>query len=143
MSTKATSEISVPEEIPARERNSRPIPTEVGSGGGGGGGSSNVTQTSRIVGGTGAPQGKYPYFVQWARGCGASLIHSDMLLTAAHCDGTNIPTSVIVGAYQNGQATFGAQARQVVERSRHPKYSSFDEMRTTTWSCESIPLSLA
>jgi secreted trypsin-like serine protease len=52
------------------------------------------------------------------------LIHSDILLTAAHCDGTNIPTGVIVGAYQNGQATFGAQARQVVERSRHPKYSS-------------------
>jgi secreted trypsin-like serine protease len=90
------------------------------------GGRSNITQTSRIVGGTGAPQGKYPYFVQWDRGCGASLIHSDILLTAAHCDGTNIPTGVIVGAYQNGQATFGAQARQVVERSRHPKYSSFD-----------------
>ena len=69
-----------------------------------GSGGSNSTQT-RIVGGTGAPQGKYPYFLQWAWGCGATLIHSDILLTAAQCDGRNIPTTVIVGAYQNGQAT--------------------------------------
>jgi hypothetical protein len=91
-----------------------------------GGGGSNITQTSRIVGGTGAPQGKYPYFVQWACGCGASLIHSDILTDCGPrvTVRTSLLLSLAVGAYQNGQATFGAEVRQVVERSRHPKSSS-------------------
>jgi secreted trypsin-like serine protease len=37
----------------------------------------------RIVGGQNAEPGEFPYFVQW-KGCGASLIWEDMLLTAAH-----------------------------------------------------------
>jgi hypothetical protein len=93
-----------------------------------GGGGSNITQT-RIVGGTGAPQGKYPYFLQWAWGCGATLIHSDILLTAAQCDGTNIPTTVIgCGCLPKWPGNFGAEVRQVVERSRHPKSNSFTDV---------------
>jgi secreted trypsin-like serine protease len=37
----------------------------------------------RIVGGEDAEAGEFPFFVQW-RGCGASLIWEDVLLTAAH-----------------------------------------------------------
>ena len=40
-------------------------------------------QDSRIVGGNQAAKGKYPYFVQWERGCGASLIHTGIILSAA------------------------------------------------------------
>ena len=79
---------------------------------------------SRIVGGNQATKGKYPYFVQWERGCGASLIHTDIVLTAAHCNGNSAPPGVIVSAYQNGKATDGAQARSIVERVQHPKYNS-------------------
>ena len=37
----------------------------------------------RIVGGEDAEPGEFPFFVKW-RGCGASLIWKDILLTAAH-----------------------------------------------------------
>lgn len=52
----------------------------------------------RIVGGQDAQDGEYDFFVQGA-GCGASLIASDMVLTAAHCAGfiANNNNQVLVG----------------------------------------------
>lgn len=41
--------------------------------------------TSRIVGGSAAPLGAYPSFAYWDQGCGASLITSQIALSAAHC----------------------------------------------------------
>lgn len=38
-----------------------------------------TTAHSRIIGGTNAAQGQYPYYVLWA-GCGASLIYPDVIL---------------------------------------------------------------
>ena len=89
---------------------------------------SNRALGNRIVGGTQASLGEFPYFVEWERGCGASLIHSDIILTAAHCNGNSVPTGVIVSAYQSGQAINGAVARTIVERSQHPNYNSNTEM---------------
>ena len=40
----------------------------------------------RIVGGSDADEGDYPFFVQGSS-CGASLIWKDIVLTAAHCKG--------------------------------------------------------
>lgn len=53
----------------------------------------NTTATSqerkfgpRIVGGSEAKVGKYPFFGFWYGGeCGCTLIHKDVFLTAAHC----------------------------------------------------------
>ena len=41
---------------------------------------------SRVVGGTSVEIGRYPFFGFWYGGdCGATLIHDDLFLTAAHC----------------------------------------------------------
>ena len=39
--------------------------------------------TARIVGGSTANGNSYPYFIRWG-GCGATLIHPDIALGAAH-----------------------------------------------------------
>lgn len=45
----------------------------------------HLVQT-RIVNGDDAQGSQdFPFFAQWYRGCGATLIHNDVILTAAHC----------------------------------------------------------
>lgn len=39
---------------------------------------------ARIVGGKDANFNEYPWFTTWGTSCGATLIHEDILLTAAH-----------------------------------------------------------
>jgi hypothetical protein len=75
---------------------------------------------SRIVGGNRASPGEYPYFVQWD-GCGASLIHEDIILSAAHCN-VIYSNEVWVGAYLYGASLSGAQARTITARRPHPYY---------------------
>ena len=38
----------------------------------------------RVVGGEDADFSEYPFFTSWGKSCGATLIHDDILLTAAH-----------------------------------------------------------
>lgn len=40
---------------------------------------------ARIVGGYDATPGEFPFFGSWSLGCGASLVSSDMMISAAHC----------------------------------------------------------
>ena len=80
-----------------------------------------VSGTTRIYGGNQAKLGKYPYFTQW-RGCGASLIHEDILLSAAHCNGISA-TQVIVGAYINKVVGASSVSRVIAKRIIHPKYN--------------------
>jgi hypothetical protein len=37
----------------------------------------------------------YPYYALWEVGCGASLVHDDILLTAAHCTYSTYRTTVL------------------------------------------------
>jgi trypsin len=56
--------------------------------------------TGYIVGGTGSGKGRYPFYAFPALGgilCGATLIHEDILITTAHCNGplySFLPTKV-------------------------------------------------
>ena len=80
-----------------------------------------LTRTTRIYGGNQAKLGKYPYFTQ-LRGCGASLIHADILLSAGHCNDFGA-TQVIVGGYENKVVGASSVSRSIVKRIIHPKYN--------------------
>mmetsp|Transcript_16360 Transcript_16360/g.39956 ORF Transcript_16360/g.39956 Transcript_16360/m.39956 type:complete len:413 (+) Transcript_16360:1-1239(+) len=79
----------------------------------------------RVVGGTNAQPGEFPFFVQWT-GCGASLIHEDIVLTAAHCSPID-SDDVIVGAYSKYQtegSPINSVERKIVERRIHKSYDA-------------------
>jgi secreted trypsin-like serine protease len=59
--------------------------------------------------------------VQWD-GCGASLIHEDIILSAAHCI-NQADNSVLIGAYESSSQQNGAEYRSIVARRRHPDFN--------------------
>lgn len=79
----------------------------------------------RIVGGETVPAPNvYPFFVSWKGSCGGSFIHSDIVLTAAHCNPISLNV-VTIGAYElNNAHTEGAVTRSIVERSSHPDFNT-------------------
>jgi trypsin len=87
--------------------------------------SMHVPAESRIVGGSNAQQGEYPFFVQ-GNGCGGSLVWDDVVLTAAHCLGA-FDGSVLVGPYIESSTSGGAESIDVVRQVPHPSYDSNSE----------------
>merc|ERR1711862_837022 len=75
------------------------------------------TKETRIVGGTDATK-NYPYHVEWSVGCGASLIHEDIIMSAAHCYNPLATTVWVGGQYRR----LGTQ-RRITEMTQHPSYS--------------------
>jgi len=76
---------------------------------------------TKIVGGTNASPGEYPFFALWDEQCGASVIHDDLLLSAAHCNVPQLGNSVVVGAYNINNLS-GATERRIVQKVNHPKW---------------------
>ena len=85
--------------------------------------------TNKIIGGT-PSSSTYPYFGYWDRGCGASLIAPDIMLSAAHCT---------VGQHSgNGKVYFGSlnleqgTSMNIVDIIPHPRYDRSTENRDFT-----------
>ena len=79
-----------------------------------------------IVGGADADEGDYPYYTR-SFFCGATLIHDDIVLTAAHCN--RPPTTVTVGGKKGYFQSFFTGNAHGVDRTvqsvvRHPDYKS-------------------
>ena len=67
----------------------------------------------RVINGTDAKEGDYPFFVQ-AEGCGGSLIWNDIVLTAAHCEGA-FYNRVLVGGGINHHQEVSTKETQLLQ----------------------------
>jgi len=91
--------------------------------------SSRSNAEPRIVGGTEAKEKEYPFYVHGTTTqiCGASLIHPDIVLTAAHCQ-TVFTKDVIIGSNKIAGQKF-VKRIAIDKVLPHPEYYQND----TTW----------
>jgi len=82
----------------------------------------------RIVGGTEATRGEYPYIVQIRRGshyCGGFIANANFIVTAAHCSVASLNGyTVVAGEHRLNQNEGSEQERTVSQIVRHPQYNS-------------------
>jgi len=85
----------------------------------------NDSDGQRIVGGKPAAPGEYPsYAIPKEGGCGATLIHPDILISASHCAGAFSGQEIFIG----GNLLTGLDADETVvatEERLHPNYDDW------------------
>ncbi len=80
-------------------------------------------QTARIIGGTFASAGDYPYFAELG-GCGGTVIASDIVLFAAHCAGINFERQITIGGIKSFSKEGGGKPRFCDEILVDPMYGT-------------------
>lgn len=82
----------------------------------------------RIVGGSQATRGEFPWIVQIKRGghyCGGSVVNANWIVTAAHCSVASISGyTVVAGEHNLNQNEGTEQSRTVAQIIRHPNYNA-------------------
>lgn len=81
---------------------------------------------ARVVGGKDAVKGNFPSFVELPNGCGGTLVHSDLILTAAHCvegDQNGALLRTIPTVYIGGVRTEQGLLRRIVDMRVDPRYN--------------------
>jgi secreted trypsin-like serine protease len=83
--------------------------------------------TNRVVGGNPVPTTtKYPFFIEWEDAkCGASLIHDDIAISAAHCENDLHPFDTRV--FLLGLTTEQGIPRFIERQVAHPLYQGGKE----------------
>jgi hypothetical protein len=82
---------------------------------------------SRIVGGFPSASNAFPYFTTVNTDkslCGASLIHEDIVLTAAHCHGV-FDEGVRIGVHNLNDPNDSGVVRMVVKEIKHPQFDEY------------------
>ena len=76
----------------------------------------------KIVGGTDASHGEFPYQVKWG-GCGASILNENHVLTAAHCcEGVSSSYDIVGGEHIRNKDDGSEQRMEIRRRITHPDY---------------------
>jgi len=82
----------------------------------------------RIVGGSQATRGEFPWIVQIKRGghyCGGSIVNNNWIVTAAHCAVASVSGyQIVAGEHNLSQNEGSEQTRSVSSITRHPNYNS-------------------
>jgi len=79
----------------------------------------NLDYENRIVGGIEVDEGEFDFMVSWGGLCGASLIHDQLVLSAAHCH--FIRRGVRIRSIYEDR---GGITRSIVSRHIHPQYNN-------------------
>ena len=83
---------------------------------------------SKIVGGTDAYHGEFPYQASWQssshfNSCGGSIINENHVLTAAHCcEGVSSSYDIVGGEHIRNKDDGSEQRMEIRKRNTHPDY---------------------
>lgn len=85
-----------------------------------------LMNNNRIVGGTPAEYNEFPSFAFVYLGCGGTLIHPDIFITAAHCRGVFRDGVMIGGTVYDGSESEHHTVEYEIAHPQYKRYSNFN-----------------
>ena len=90
---------------------------------------------SKIVGGQPAPQGRFPWQVNYSWGCGGTILNDRWILTAAHCCEAMQEHMVMVGDYHFDDPDVGEFQVEADMVIMHPDYKQHPDSNIANDVC--------